>query len=59
MPLTPFFTDDPGTVNPGWPVAHMLMVTAIELRNPVALLIAMKRKNFSLHNADLILPWGT
>lgn len=57
MPLPPLFADDPRAIDPWGPVAHMLMMTTVEFRDPVTLVISVKRKNFSLHNADLILPW--
>jgi hypothetical protein len=59
MPLPSFLANNPRPVDPGRPVANMLMVATVELGDPVALIISMKCKNFSLHDADLILPWDT
>lgn len=57
MPLAPFLADHPRAVNPWWSMPNVLVMSAIQFRYPVPLLIPMKRENFSLHNAGLILPW--
>lgn len=41
---TPFLRDDPWAIGPRWMVASVLIVTAIQLGNPVMLIILMKER---------------
>jgi hypothetical protein len=49
VPLTPLFADNPGPIDPGGPMPDMLIVATFQFRDPVALFIPMKSKNFTLH----------
>ena len=50
---TPLRGNDPGSVDPGWIVSDVLRVPALQIRNPVFVLIGMKPDDLALHGRGL------
>ncbi len=48
------FGDDPRPVNPRWIVPHVLRVTALQIRDPVAILVLMKADYSTFHVPRLL-----
>jgi hypothetical protein len=41
--------NDPGTIQPGWRVADVLLVPTFQVRHPILSLILMKTDDLALH----------
>jgi|SRR5215472_3304883 len=50
----PLYGRDPQPIHPRWVVTHVLLMAAVELCNPVALVVLVKSRDVSVHEGILI-----
>ena len=50
----PLYGGDPQPIHPRWVVTHVLLMATVELCDPVALVVLVKSRDASVHEAILI-----